>query len=161
MNTCNYRLAKSVEAERIADISRSLIEVGLKPTWPARRVLWHMRDRDSIVLTAAADTGLQGFAIMQFGDTTAHLNLLAVLPNRQRRGIGRQLLNWLEDTAVTAGTFIIDLELRASNSAARDFYTACEYRQIGFVHGYYQGLDSAIKMSRDLRTHCANDERQR
>jgi ribosomal protein S18 acetylase RimI-like enzyme len=155
------RPAKPHDAQGIAEISRSVIEAGLQPTWPAQRVLRHIDDRESVVLTASVGTSLAGFAIMQFAETTAHLNLLAVLPDRQRRGIGRALLRWLEASAVTAGTFVISLELRATNATAREFYGACGYGQVGFVLGYYQGIDSAIRMSRDLRTRSPDSEPQR
>lgn len=132
-------------------MSRWLIEAGLAPTWHFHRVLWHIRDRESIVLAARDQGKLVGFAIMQFADTSAHLNLLGVLPSRQRAGIGRQLVRWLEDSAITAGTFLIKLEVRESNSAAREFYASLGYREVGLVEGYYQGRDSAIRMARDLR----------
>ena len=147
---CTLQLARAADAESIANMSRWVIEAGLQPTWPAQRVLWHIRDRESVVLTARSDA-LVGFAIMQFGDTTAHLNLLAVLPGRQRCGIGRQLLRWLEASALTAGTFLIKLEVRESNHAARAFYASLGYRELGVVGGYYQGRDSAVRMSHDLR----------
>jgi ribosomal-protein-alanine N-acetyltransferase len=148
---CTLQLARAADAEAIANMSRWVIEAGLQPTWPAHRVLWHIRDRESTVLTARNDS-LVGFAIMHFGDTTAHLNLLAVLPGRQRGGIGRQMLRWLEDSARTAGTFLIRLEVRESNHGARAFYSSLGYREIGVVGGYYQGRDNAVRMSRDLRT---------
>jgi len=36
--------------------------------------------------------------------------------------VGRQLLEWLESSARTAGTFSVHLELRATNDGARRFY---------------------------------------
>ena len=45
--------------------------------------------------------------------SSAHLNLLAVDPAHRRRGIARRLLTWLEESALTAGTFTVGLELRA------------------------------------------------
>ena len=147
---CTCELARSADAETISNMSRWLIEAGLAPTWHLHRVLWHIRDRESIVLVARDQCKIVGFAIMQFGETAAHLNLLGVLPSRQRSGIGRKLLQWLEGSAVTAGTFLIKLEVRESNIAARNFYAAMGYREIGLMEGYYQGRDSAVRMSRDL-----------
>ena len=60
---------------------------------------------------------------MRYGEDIAHLNLLAVDPAHRRRGVARQLIRWLEETAVTAGTFVIGLELRATNESALQFYT--------------------------------------
>ncbi len=51
---------------------------------------------------------------------------------------------------MTAGTFLIKLEVREANFAARRFYTSMGYRELGLVEGYYQGRDHAVRMSRDL-----------
>ncbi len=144
-------LARRADAPLIAAMSRHLVEAGLKPSWPAERVARHIESPESLVLTARGQDTLLGFAIMQYGDTTAHLNLLAIDSAHQRRGIGRALLSWLEQSAVVAGTFLIQLELRASNFAARSFYQQLGYRETGRVPGYYQQLEDAIRMARDLR----------
>ncbi len=152
MDTVDHRLelARLADAPVISAMSSRLIEAGLTPSWPPERVARHIRGEESIVLTAKRSAGLLGFAIMQFGDSTAHLNLLAVDSYSQRRGLGRALLSWLEESAVVAGTFLIQLELRASNSIARAFYQARGYRETGRVAGYYQRLEDAIQMERDL-----------
>ncbi len=108
------RLAQPCDATPIAHMSKRLIEMGLPWSWTPERVAKHIRHRDSVVLTARAGGELTGFAIMQFSDTTAHLDLLAVDPRYERLGIGRRLVEWLEETAVTAGTFVIASEVRAS-----------------------------------------------
>jgi ribosomal-protein-alanine N-acetyltransferase len=105
------------------------------------------------VLTAIAGGVVSGFAIMRYADDVAHLNLLAIDPAHRRRGVARRLMTWLEDTAFTAGTFIIGLELRATNEPAYAFYGALGYRELGRVPGYYQGIEPAIRMARDVRTH--------
>lgn len=111
-----------------------------------------MRHPESVVLTARYGNAVVGFGIMRYGDDVAHLNLLAVDPAHRRRGIAKKLMMWLEDTALTAGTFIIGLELRANNQGAFAFYGALGYRELGRVSGYYQGVEQAIRMARDVRT---------
>jgi [ribosomal protein S18]-alanine N-acetyltransferase len=106
-----------------------------------------------VVLTARHAGTLAGFAIMRYGDDRAHLNLLAVAPEHRRRGVARTLLTWLEESALTAGTFTVGLELRAQNLAARAFYASLGYQETGEVPGYYQGVESAIRLRRDLRVH--------
>jgi ribosomal protein S18 acetylase RimI-like enzyme len=78
-----------------------------------------------------------------------------VAPGHHRRGVARGLLTWLEESALTAGTFVIALELRAGNTVARAFYSALGYQQTGEVPGYYQGLEAALRLSRDLRPAAA------
>lgn len=103
------------------------------------------------MLTARRGDELAGFAIMTFGDEDAHLNLLAVEPRYRRQGIGRRLVNWLEASARVAGTFSISLEVRVRNVAARSFYTRLGYREADRLPGYYEQLEDAIRMTRDLR----------
>lgn len=158
MNQFTYQLARSGDAEAISNLSRTLIETGLHPAWSAERVRWHIRHRESVVLTAQAGATLAGFAIMEFRESDAHLNLFAVASRFQRCGIGQALLAWLEATAVTAGTFLIKLEVRAGNAGARTFYSGLGYREVGEVAGYYQGRETAIRMSRDLRLNCNSFE---
>jgi len=148
-----YRLepARMKDAVSLAAMAREFVEAGLRPGWSAARIRWHVREPDSVVLTARSTFSLAGFAIMRYGDDAAHLNLLAVVPAHRRRGVARSLLQWLEETARTAGTFRIALELRAGNEAARAFYRAAGYRELGEIPGYYQGVESAIRMTRDLR----------
>ena len=149
----DYRLepARVADAARLAAMSHELVESGLRPAWDAERIRWHVRHPESVVLTARSDRTIAGFAIMRYADEVAHLNLLAVDPAHRRRGIARRLVTWLEESALTAGTFIIGLELRAQNEAARDFYRALGYREVGRIPGYYQGIEAAIRMERDVR----------
>src|SRR5262249_27986008 len=148
-----YRLepARNGDAALLAAMSQALIEQGLKPAWGAARIRWHVRDADSVVLTARLGPTIAGFAIMRYGDDVAHLNLLGVATAHRRRGLARALLQWLEETALTAGTFVIGLELREGNAPARAFYRALGYRELGQIAGYYQGVESAIRMTRDVR----------
>ena len=155
MTDCEIAPARPRDASRLAAMSRRLVEAGLEPCWTAGRIARHMRHADSVVLVARAAGGVAGCAIMQFSDDAAHLSLLAVEPAWRRRGIGRRLLAWLEDTARVAGTFTIRLELRSSNQAGRAFYAALGYREMGAVRGYYQGVEDALRMARDLAVSAA------
>jgi ribosomal protein S18 acetylase RimI-like enzyme len=146
------RPARQCDAPELAALSLAFIEHGLRPSWTTARIARHIRHAESVVLTATSLGMLAGFAIMQFGDDTAHLNLLAVVPAHRRRGVGRRLVVWLEDSALIAGTFLIELELRARNRAARAFYESLGYREVAFLPGYYQGVEDALRMQHDVRT---------
>ncbi|MEJ0008107.1 MAG: GNAT family N-acetyltransferase [Steroidobacteraceae bacterium] len=155
MDEYRFQLASARDAAAIASLSRRLIEAGLPPAWPADRVLCHIKRTDSVVLTAClpgpSPEPLAGFAIMQFGDDTAHLNLLAVATAHQRRGVGRHLMNWLHESARVAGTFVLGLELRAGNVSAQRFYESLGYSPSGLIRGYYKGIEDARRMTCDLR----------
>jgi [ribosomal protein S18]-alanine N-acetyltransferase len=144
--------ARLSDAKRLAAMSQQWVEAGLKPSWGPTRIAWHIRDAASVVLTARVGAAPEGFAIMRYADESAHLNLLAITPAYRRRGMGRALVSWLEETALTAGAFAVSLELRAGNLSARAFYAALGYQEGAEIPGYYQGQESAVRMTRDVRT---------
>ncbi len=154
MDEYRFELASPRDAAPIAALSRRLIEDGLPPAWTAERVLCHIKRTDSLVLTArpqGQEAAPAGFAIMQFGETQAHLNLLAVETGCQRRGLGRRLVQWLHESARVAGTWDLRLELRAGNLGARRFYESLGYLPGSLIRGYYQGIEDALRMRCDLR----------
>jgi ribosomal-protein-alanine N-acetyltransferase len=146
----SLRLARPSEAGSIANLSRDLIEYGLRWRWTPMRVAASIRAADVNVLVACAHRQIAGFAIMRYGDDDAHLELLAVAAPYRRAGVGRQLLEWLEQCAVVAGIFSVALEVRAGNEGAQLFYKRMGYRALVQLPGYYQGIEAAIRMGRDL-----------
>ena len=146
----SLRLARPAEADTIANLSRDLIEYGLRWRWTPERVAASIRAPDVNVLVACIHGNIAGFAIMRYGDDDAYLDLLAVAPPYRRLGIGRQLLEWLEKCAVVAGIFSVTLEVRAGNEGAQLFYKRMGYRPLAHLPGYYQGIEAALRMGRDL-----------
>lgn len=145
------KLARLRDAQRIAVMSRDLVEFGLPWSWTTQRVAIHIRSSTSNVLTARSNNQLVGFAIMQYFAEHAHLNLLGVEPAYRRFGIGRRLIEWLEDTARVGGIFTVTLEVRANQIGSRTFYRALGYLEDKYIPGYYSGREAAIRMSHNLR----------
>ena len=146
----SLRLARLADADSIANLSRDLIEYGLNWRWTPVRVAASIRAANVNVLVASMHEEIAGFAIMRYGDDDAHLDLLAVAPPYRRSGIGRQLMEWLEECAIVAGIFNVDLEVRAGNEEAQIFYNRRGYRTLLRLPGYYQGIEAALRMGRDL-----------
>jgi [ribosomal protein S18]-alanine N-acetyltransferase len=155
------RLAEPRDAQAIALMSRDFIEAGLGWKYDAPRVLRAIRDRETLAVVACENAkpggrgAIAGFAIMEFGEDRAHLVLLAVRPAHRRLGIGQRLLEWMLQSARTAGMASVHLELRSGNEAARRFYRAMGFYESVIVPGYYRGgegrKEGAIKMLRILR----------
>ena len=146
----SLRLARPVEAGAIARMSRDLIEYGLQWRWTPVRVAASMHAADVNVLVARIPGNTAGFAIMRYGDDDAHLDLFAVASSYRRAGVGRRLLEWVEKCAVVAGISRVNLEVRERNEGAQLFYERMGYRTLGRVPGYYQSIEAALRMGRDL-----------
>lgn len=150
--TLTLRPARIQEAALMAAMSRELVEVGLPWRWRPRTLAAELRRDDTLAVVARPVGGgpLLGFAVMRYGATSAHLVLLAVAPHARRQGLGRRLLEWLEECARVAGTFDVALEVREDNPGARAFYRCLGYRPVALVPGYYHGREAAIRMARSL-----------
>ncbi|MGP1676749.1 MAG: GNAT family N-acetyltransferase [Burkholderiales bacterium] len=145
------KLAAPADAATIASMSRELIETGLPWSWTPERVTRNLAQPDTLVLTARDAATLAGFAIMQFGEERAHLSLLAVRTDYRRQGVGRRMLEWLTESALTAGIASVHLELRESNLGARRFYLQQGYAETVRIPGYYRGRETAVRMLREIR----------
>ena len=160
-------LAKSEDAASIARLSRDEIERGLDWRWRPPAIRRLIAAPEVAVLCArcriasSAETArpsgalgtldlLGGFGVMEFGLDRAHLVLLAVEPRLRRRGLARRMLRWLEKSARTAGMGEIDLEVRADNSGARQFYVVEGFNRGEYLPGYYQGRAAAYRMNKKL-----------
>jgi ribosomal-protein-alanine N-acetyltransferase len=150
MSDIALRLARLGDAPRIANASRTLIEAGLPWSWTPRRVAAHMRSREHLSVIAAKGGELAGFVLAQFGSSAVHVALLGVAPGYQRRGLGKQLVGWVEESASVAGLFLMQLEVRARNQQARRFYASLGYRETNRAVAYYSGIEDAIRLERDL-----------
>lgn len=144
------RAAHKSEASEIAMISRQQIEYGLNWRWTPARVKRYIKDPETMVLVATIDGVLQGFAVMNLGEDTAHLLLLGVQPKSRRKGIGTAMLDWLEKSCLTAGIRQIRLEVRASNPPARQFYERRGFLLVDHLTAYYDRSEAALVMARRL-----------
>jgi ribosomal-protein-alanine N-acetyltransferase len=65
------------------------------------------------------------------------LENMALLPERQRKGVGQALMRVLLDVAHHHGAEAIFLEVRQSNSHARILYERCGFQPSGERKQYY------------------------
>ncbi len=96
---------------------------------------------------------LVAFAVMMRAVDEVQLLNISVVPERQRDGLGRALLEFLCDRARQAGMRRMLLEVRPSNSKAIAFYQHFDFVEIGRRRGYYPdstGREDAIVMAKQL-----------
>lgn len=142
--------ARSGEAWRIANMSRALIEEGLTWRWRPAAIARLVRREDTEVVVIRANHLVVGFAVMQFFEDEGHLILFAVSRLHRKKGLGRRMLEWLEQMADVAMIGTIRLEVRRKNRDARAFYRQLGYREVAVIRGYYEGREDAVRMERTL-----------
>ena len=144
------RLANAGDAHAVAVLSRDTIEHGLGWRYTPDRVLAAIRNRATNVVVVHARGCLLAGGIMEYGDNSAHLVLLGVQRTHRRRGLGRQVLTWLQACAITAGLETIRVEVRDDNPNALAFYQTQGYRVRDRVIGYYGGVLDAVRLAKSL-----------
>jgi len=80
---------------------------------------------------------IAGYVIVSLGPGEAHLLNIAVAPDQQRRGFGRQLLEKGVTVARQAGAERVFLEVRPSNLRARAIYEKAGFEFLSIRKKYY------------------------
>ena len=122
--------------------AREVYEAAIRPGSAPRRVA---------LVAEEATLGLVGFAVASFVTPEAELETIGVAVARQRSGIGRQLLGETKRILGGLGVTKVILEVRESNSAARQLYRATGFDETGRRSSYYvDPKEDAIIMSLKL-----------
>lgn len=87
------------------------------------------------------DQEVVGYGILSVAAGEAHVLNLCILRDRQRQGLGKQLLQHLMDRARAAGAVVMLLEVRQSNLVGQALYEGLGFARIGIRRGYYPGAD--------------------
>ena len=94
-----------------------------------------------------------GFALLRAVLDEEELLLFAIRPEFRRRGLGKQLLDFVLASAKAAGTRRMLLEMRRGNDAGR-LYEAAGFLPIGVRPNYYRHADGkradAITFAREI-----------
>ncbi len=99
---------------------------------------------------------LVGHAVMMMAVDEAHLLNITIVPERQRQGLGGELLRHAMAVARGHGATRMLLEVRPSNAPAQALYRSFGFAPIGRRKGYYPGpadqggREDAIVMAGDL-----------
>jgi ribosomal-protein-alanine N-acetyltransferase len=109
----------------------------------------------STFFVAESGGRVAGFVIGALEDTGEHIYghicNLAVLPEYRKTGIGRMLVTRVENQFALELATGVQLEVRASNIAAQQFYRKLGYRDVFVIGGYYSNGEDAIVMMRWFR----------
>ncbi len=94
-----------------------------------------------------------GYGIMSVAAGEAHILNIAISPESQSKGLGRELLMHLLQTGKRLGAEDAFLEVRPSNRIAVRLYETIGFHQVGLRSDYYpaeKGREDAVIMAREL-----------
>ncbi|MCO6440057.1 MAG: ribosomal protein S18-alanine N-acetyltransferase [Nitrococcus mobilis] len=96
-----------------------------------------------------------GYVVLRYGAGEAHILNIAVGPQWQNRGFGRNLLQRTLRQSARFGAQALFLEVRPSNAAALHLYRSVGFRVVGRRRNYYpshRGREDALILRLDLTT---------
>ena len=76
---------------------------------------------------------------------------ITVAPEWRGKGVARVLMDHAIQMAREKGAEVLTLEVRASNVAAITLYERCGFTRTGVRSKYYEGVDDAVLMEKDVR----------
>jgi len=142
----------AVDAGKLFELDRICFDAGIAYSLREFRSL--LRSPKTLCIVAEDDEDLAGFAIAQETvirkSRAGHIVTIDVAPGFRRRGIGRLLMEQIEERLRASGAGWLRLEVAENNSAAREFYTGLGFLPIGGIPNYYHGDVDAIVMEKTL-----------
>ena len=142
--------ATSSDAVEIGELSKKYIEYDLGWRYTPGRLRELLKEEATNVVVARKGNNLAGFGIMTYADQNANLDLLAVKLRYRRRGIGKQIVAWLEEVARTAGILNVYVQVRKMNRGAMKFYARSGFQVIDELGGYYGGTETGVIMCKSI-----------
>lgn len=137
------------DLDQVMQVAESLKEA---PQWPRSAYLAALDPaaappRIALVVDGPAAGMVAGFAVASLLPPEAELEIIAVAPTAQRRGLARQLFFSLAAELRTAEVFGIMLEVRATNQPALELYRRLGFEETGRRPRYYHDpVEDAILM---------------
>jgi ribosomal-protein-alanine N-acetyltransferase len=140
---------------KLADLDAVMeIELDLFPNeaWSRDMFLEELAEVPVSREVAVLEQGNQviGYASLRFVGHEGDINTIAIARSHQRQGFGKQLLNWLEQTAVSHGVRELFLDVRTDNDSAIELYKAAGFVRIDVRRNYYGPSINADVMRKKL-----------
>jgi ribosomal-protein-alanine N-acetyltransferase len=117
---------------------------------------YYVQHPRSLTVVAETETkAIAGFCTGRLhsreGALFGHIITIDVLPDARRQGVGRMLLQAVEEHFLAKAAHCIRLEVAIDNLQARTFYQAMGYARMGMIPGYYAGRLDALVMQKELK----------
>lgn len=132
-------------------------KVSFPTPWSLSAFLYEITQNDFAHYIVAMSGGeVLGYGGMWLILDEAHITNVAVRKDSRMKGIGRALMLEIIRRAILMGTNSMTLEVRPSNTAARNLYTSLGFKEKGRRKRYYTdtGEDAIIMWKKGLLEGC-------
>src|SRR5690606_19207872 len=92
-----------------------------------------------------------GLVLFHRGTSLARIYSLAVNPATRGQGLGRKIMEALEESARQHNALFIRLEVAVDNQSALQLYLSMGYEPIRKLHHYYESGHDGIRMEKRLQ----------
>jgi ribosomal-protein-alanine N-acetyltransferase len=119
--------------------------------WSKSSILFEASDnRTSFPIVGEDEDGIAGYSIGWFVSDELHIGNVAVVRDKQGRGIGRRLLDYMLKEALDRGVSLATLEVRVGNARAIGLYRKYGFEGVAIRKRYYgdNGEDALVMIAR-------------
>lgn len=114
--------------------------------WTYKMVTEMQQQSSFLGVVAEIEGEVIGYAGAIYCLNQADIALVAVKPEFRRNGIAQKLINQLEQLLLQKGVTDVFLEVRISNTPARELYKRMGFSEISIRKKYYEDSEDAIVM---------------
>ncbi len=144
---CSIRPMKFTDIDQIY-----LIEHKVFPNpWPKSFFENDLQKHSTIALVAENNGNVNGYALADCVADELHITNIAVAPEYQHQGIGKQLLSAIEKIGLERDCIYAYLEVRVNNLNAINFYKKFGYKVLQIRKNYYLDGTDAYVMVKELK----------
>ena len=119
--------------------------------WSREHFAHELTAPHSFPFVAESDGVIVGYVCLMSLFEEAQILDIAVAPEQRGRGSARLLMETAFTVAVETGAEVMELEVRASNSAAITLYERLGFYRSGVRANYYESFEDALLMKKTLK----------
>ncbi len=135
--------ASALDLDKVLIVMKKAFDPRFGEAWTAAQCAGILSLPGSLLLIARSGDRTLGFALARSVADEGELLLIAVNPDRQRRGTGKLLVKKIIESLIEKGVKKLHLEMRTDNPALA-FYNVLGFRQVGLRRDYYRRSDGQL-----------------
>ena len=138
----------------IEDDINSIVDLERKTftdAWTEQSIQGTFLQNQAFIVVGEMDDQIVGYCIMYYVLDEGEIARIAVDGSQRRQGIGRKILDEVKKACLEKGISRILLDVRESNTSARDFYESYGFQVDGVRKNFYDfPKENAILMSKNI-----------